>query len=117
MPQDDHGFSIPEAPKFPKDGKEFFNHLMGQIEPDLTLDHVHELKEKYAEETPEEHIARMERYKTALNTYREKRDQYFASFAEQARKFTKEISTEAEKAVRDTEHSRLEELESIFDAV
>lgn len=114
MPQDDNGFHIPDLPKFPTDGKEFFNILMGQIEPDLTLDHVDGLKEKYADETDEEHVTRMERYKAALNAYREKRDHYFDTFTQQVKKFTKDLSSEAEKTVRDVEHTRLEELEAMF---
>lgn len=110
----DDGFHIPDLPKLPKDGKEFFNLLMAQIEPDLTLDHVHELSEQYAEETDEQHGARMERYKKALTVYREKRDRYFLAFRNQVKKFQKDLTTEAEKAVRELEHAHLEALEAKF---
>lgn len=87
---------------------------MGQIEPDLTLDHVRSLKEKYAGETPEEHQSRIDRYKKAFATYREKRDHYFALFKEQVRRFKQDLNNFSEATVREGEKQHLEELESHF---
>lgn len=114
MLQDDNGFKIPDPPKLPKDGKEFFNILMEQIEPELTLDNAPHLKEKYAEETPEEHIVRMERYKKGLNLYREKRDHYFATFKQEVARYNKTLNKEAEAMVSTLEQSHLEALEAHF---
>lgn len=114
MPQDDNGFQIPAFPKLPTDGKEFFNLLMQQIEPDLTLDHVHSLAEKYAEETDAEHKLRMERYRKALDTYREKRDHYFGFFTEEVKRFSRELAKKSEAAVMNFDRARFAELESIF---
>ena len=111
---DDTGLQIPELPKLPMNGKEFFDVLMGQIESDLVSDNVASLKEKYADETEEEHAKRMERYRAAVVAYREKRDHYFASMATQVRQFEKVLKQVAEGRVTDIEQARLEELENIF---
>ncbi len=114
MPDDAATFQLPKLPELPIDGKEFFNTLMGAIEPDLTLDHVHNLKEKYAEETEQEHKARMERYKKAFAAYRAKRDEYFAIFTEQVRRFKADLNSFSEDTVRTGEEEYLQELESHF---
>lgn len=105
---------MPELPKLPADGREFFNVLMAQIEPDLTLDHVHTLAEKYDHETPEEHVARLERYKNAFAQYRKQRDQYFALFREQVRKFSRDLKHHSEDAIRQVEERHLQTIESYF---
>ncbi|MAE68300.1 hypothetical protein CL635_00610 [bacterium] len=111
---DDTGLQIPDLPKLPMNGKEFFDVLMGQIEPDLVSDNVASLKEKYADETSEEHVARMERYRAAVVAYREKRDHYFASMETQVRQFEKALKESAEGRVTTIEQARLQELENIF---
>ena len=110
----DTTIQIPALPKLPVDGKEFFDVLMGEIEPDLVSDAVESLKEKYADETSEEHEVRMERYRNAIATYREKRDHYFESMAYQVRQFEKALKESAEGRVTEMEQTRLQELEDMF---
>ena len=106
--------ALPEPPKLPANGKEFFNTLMRVIEPDLTVEQVHTLVEKYDHETPQEHQVRMERYKKAFALYREKRDEYFALFREQVRKFSRDLKHVSEDIIRQAEQSHLQKLESYF---
>ncbi len=113
---DDTAFPLPVLPSLPKDGKEFFNLLMVQIEPELTQENVQSLKKRYEHETEEEHAARMQRYKNALQTYRTQRDEHFARFHEEVKRFSRELAKSAEAAVQRIDQSRFAELESLFAA-
>ena len=46
-----------------------YNYLMKRIEPDLTLENIPLLAKKYADESREETLKRLERYKEALQEY------------------------------------------------
>ena len=113
VPQDDSS-AVPNIPSLPANGKEFFDTLMGRIEKDLTSENVAALKERYAHETPEEHLARMERYKMAMTEYRKRSAEYFTVFREQIRKFGKQLDRSLEGRVKDFEQKKLEHIESIF---
>ncbi|PIR49265.1 hypothetical protein COU80_00765 [Candidatus Peregrinibacteria bacterium CG10_big_fil_rev_8_21_14_0_10_55_24] len=51
------------------DGKWLYNLLMSEIEPDLVLETIPLLKERYAGETPEEHAKRERRYAKAFEVF------------------------------------------------
>ncbi|MBM3231405.1 hypothetical protein FJZ28_03705 [Candidatus Peregrinibacteria bacterium] len=116
MPASGNASGVPNIPSLPKDGKEFFNAVMGQIEKDLTIPDVHKLKERYANETPEDHQKRMERYRTAIIEYRKRSVEYFTVFREQVRSFGRDLKHSVEDNARGFEQAKLEHLESLFSA-
>lgn len=60
-------------------GDALYNTLMAKIEPDLTLDVIHTLDEKYANETDDERKKRAQRYEQAFEEY----DRQYAEYQKQ----------------------------------
>ncbi len=56
--------------------EQIYDLLMAEIEPELLLANIPVLDARYAAETPEEHVARMERYAAAYKKF----DAAFAAF-------------------------------------
>jgi hypothetical protein len=52
-------------------GDALYNSLMENIEPELTLSHIHTLQEKYKDESVHDRTLRAERYKKAFKRYDE----------------------------------------------
>ena len=55
--------------QIPTDGKELYDSIMKDIEPDLLMDVIPTLDAKYAGETPEQNAERQARYQKAFTEY------------------------------------------------
>ena len=86
-------------------GKEIYNTLMAQIEPDLVEDMLPLLDAKYAKETPRQKAARMARYERAFAEY----DKRFTAFMNDLQEEVHEVkraaraSAEQEAAAEDAQ--------------
>ena len=107
--------ALPPLPKLPESGKEFYDIVMGRIEPDLVTDVIPTLKEKYAAETSEDHAARMERYRQALTSYRTQKQHYYDQWRMQTKKFGRDLRTKVESDFRKEEEDTLSQLEDLLE--
>ncbi len=59
----------PPNPSTPNTEEWLYNEIMRHVEPDLMLNHLPLLDEKYANETPVEHLQRMKNYEDAYRIF------------------------------------------------
>ena len=86
--------------------------IMEKIEPELTLEGVKLLDEKYAAETPEQTKARAERYAKAREEYQKQYAAYRMSLEEQIHAYEKHGLELMEGQARAAEQESLDSLES-----
>ena len=91
-------------------GTEIYDLLMQDIEPELTSSRVHGLKEKYANETPEEHAERMARYDRAFGEYERTKERYLSALHHNRQHDRQAL----EESDRQREQAQLIALESSF---
>ncbi|MCK5017645.1 MAG: hypothetical protein KAS32_11325 [Candidatus Peribacteraceae bacterium] len=95
-------------------GKQIYDGIMKNIEPDLLSDNLSKIKEQHAGETEEEHKERMERYKVAFAKY----DELYVQWLTRVKTAVKEKREEARKKAEimsDTEDEViLQNIESSF---
>lgn len=113
MPTDPATHVLPEPPKIPS-GKEIYDSIMQEIEPELTTEGVSLLPQKYQNETPEAARARAERYKRAWHVYKERFDTYKSELHEKVKRYSKQTVTALEDASKNAEALALEEIEKLM---
>jgi hypothetical protein len=100
-------------PTVPK-AEELYNSLMREIEPDLTTDQIPLIDEKYKGETPEETLARLEKYKKAFALYDEKSVEFFKDLSNKVTAYRKQALQEAETEVKGEEQVRISQIETLL---
>jgi RPA family protein len=96
-------------------GKEIYDSIMQQIEPELVSVMLPTLKEKYKNETAEEKTKRKDRYNKAFAKYHEMYTAYMADLDARIHRYHKEAMRSIEDFTRRGEDRALEELEtSVF---
>ncbi len=104
---------LPAEPVIP-DGETVYNDIMRGINPELTTDMLPTLAKKYAQETPEQHEKRQERYKQDLVEYKKQSAAYMAELRNQVADF--ERTTRQMTELADT-HEEQGQLNSITNAI
>jgi hypothetical protein len=104
---DTQKISMPTLPT----GKEFFNEVMGAIEPDLVMGGA-ELQAKYANETEADKAARLRRYEAAFEQYDKAAAERLAALNGKASTAMRGLRAGAETASRDREGADLTTIES-----
>ena len=103
----------PAPPKIPT-GRELYDALMGHIEPELVTDASKLLDEKYKDETPEHHAARMKRYEAAYKKFDEEFSGFMADVNAEVRTSKRETLAAKEAAAQQSDQQALTSLESAF---
>jgi hypothetical protein len=93
-------------------GQEIYDQLMREIEPELTNDVLPTLKEKYANETPEQATERQARYEAAFAEYDKRYAQYMNDMANKIHTFQRTVRAGIESDERTAEQGQLSSLES-----
>lgn len=93
---------------------EFYDLLMGEIEPDLTTALLPLLPEMYADETPQEHAKRMIRYEKAFNAFDERSMVVMAEIAGKVRKHQHTALQNKEDADRHGELAVMQHISADF---
>ncbi len=94
-------------------GKEFFNEVMGAIEPDLVLDGA-ELQAKYVNESEADRAARLARYEAAFEQYDKAAAAKLAELNGAVGLSVRRLRAGAEDASREREGSDLTTIETGF---
>lgn len=105
--------SPPAPPKVPT-GRELYDALMGHIEPELVTDAAKLLDEKYKNETPEHHTARMKRYDLAFERYETSYCEYMKTLDAQVIRYRREAFGHTELRDRAREEGVLDQLGTFF---
>jgi len=96
-------------------GKQLYDSLMGDIEPELVSSVIPALAARYAGETPDAHTSRMERYKRAFEEYDRRCAEYLRGLRSDVATFRKQSRKAVEGRQRSAEQAALQTLEdSIF---
>ena len=104
----------PAPPKIPT-GRELYDALMGHIEPELVTDASKLLDEKYKDETPEHHAARMKRYDLAFERYEESYREYMATLDAQVVRYRHQAFAHTELTDRaESDDGILAQLDGFF---
>ena len=106
---------IPPPPRIPT-GKEIYDSIMGEIEPELLSDNLPKLKEQYPDETPEQKKVRAALYNKAFAEYDKKFSLYMAELHGQVTHYRKQAVADLETRDRTEEQSKMQAMESFFDA-
>lgn len=105
----DQVFTLPKPPKI-KSGREIYDSIMGQIEPELVSSSIPLLKKKYANETPEQKAARKKRYNAAYKKYDEMYEIYLADLDARISRYYKESMSSIEEQSRKGEEQKLNDI-------
>lgn len=105
----DQVFTLPKPPKI-KSGREIYDSIMGQIEPELVSAEIPKLKEKYSNETTEQKSARGERYRKAFIKYYEMFEIYVADMREKIRRYQRNAMKTVEEISQWEDSSALDNL-------
>ena len=89
---------------------------MGKIEPELLSDNLPKLKEQYPDETPEQKKVRAALYNKAFAEYDKKFSLYMAELHGQGTHYRKQAVADLETRDRTEEQSKMQAMESFFDA-
>ncbi len=98
-------------------GDELYSMLMGRIEPDLTVDQLPLLDEKYKDETPEQAKARSVRYEKAFAEYDRQLADYLAKLQAKVRGYQSTARKSLENADRSKESRGLSTLEQTISSL
>ncbi len=102
--------SIPQTPIIPS-GRDIYDAIMKNIEPELLSNELPFLKQKYGSENGEAKTARMARYAKAFTKYDEAYEAYMAQLKEQVRTYRHMSFKWTEEQVRGEENVAMSELE------
>ena len=91
-------------------GKEVYDALMQEIEPELISDNIPKLKEQYKNETPEEWQKRKKKYNDAFAKLYEKYDSYLADLDQRIHRYHRETVGAIEKQSRAGEERAIDQM-------
>ncbi|TSC60049.1 MAG: hypothetical protein Greene041662_275 [Candidatus Peregrinibacteria bacterium Greene0416_62] len=94
------------------DGKQIYDLIMQEIEPELMTDQMPLLMEKYKDETPEAKKARGARYTNAFAEYDKRSNAFFVGLETQVDALKKKAFASAEQKNHEEEITQLQLLES-----
>lgn len=97
-------------------GKEIYDSIMGEIDPELLSDNLPKLKEQYPDETPEQKKQRAARYNKAFAEYDKRFAVYMAELHGKVTHYRKQAMVNLEANDRVEEQSKMQAMESFFDA-
>lgn len=100
------------TPPVIKSGKEVYDSIMQEIEPELTTENLDTLDEKYEGETKEESKARAERYKQAFVEYKKRYAEYKRNKDEEVRTYGRDLMSTVEADAVNRETNKMTNLES-----
>ena len=115
MPQTDDS-PPPLLPRLPPPGEELYNALMQRILPELMIPEVHELNERYKDESEEERKARGLRYKEAFEEYNKQYKEYIDSKNAEMNAFNRDLGAYIESVYRKDEEKEMSDLESTINS-
>lgn len=95
--------------------RQLYDVLMAEIEPDLLLENIPQLDEKYKDETPEQKQERIKRYAEAYKQFDSAFNQFMGEVKAEARASRRESIEQEEDAIASDDASRLASLESNFE--
>jgi hypothetical protein len=98
-------------------GQEIYDELMAQIEPELMMESLPTLNEKYANETPQQAAERSERYDAAFAAYDLRYAAYMADLQMAIHGLKKDVRQSMEDNGRIDDLSALASLESTISAL
>jgi hypothetical protein len=109
---------IPPAPVPPKipTGQELFDALMMHLEPELTSTKAKTLDEKYKNETPADHAARMKRYDLAFERYETAYNEYMATLDAQVKRYSRDSLAHTERKDQANDQGLLSQFDTFFQA-
>ena len=87
-------------PPIPNGGRELYDQIMEQIEPELTSAQAPLLGEKYKDETPEQAASRAARYEKAFAEYRKRFAAFGADWEAQMQRFIRAVRNDSEHLER-----------------
>ncbi|MFH0770046.1 MAG: hypothetical protein V1926_01575 [Candidatus Peregrinibacteria bacterium] len=88
---------MPKIPLLPKSGKELYDFIMRQIEPELTSDQSPLLNEKYKNETPHQLQERGRRYIKAFDQFNRELQKYREETNGTIAQYKKSLSLDVEQ--------------------
>ena len=91
-------------------GKQIYNAIMSQIEPELVTTSTVKVDASMPGETPEEFAARMERYRKAFALYEQCFDAYVAHVREESRQTRLDARHAAEQKLHDEDEAEANKL-------
>jgi len=94
--------------------QQFYDALMGQIDPELVTAAIPTLKTKYKTEKPADRAKREQRYRKAFARYRELLMQFSMGLKTHTRKSRAAALASAETRERQTEELELQKMEALF---
>lgn len=92
-----------------------YDTIMGQIEPDLTTNHIPLLKEKYVRETDEEKVYRLQCYTKAFEIFDEALEKTLQTIDDDMRLFKRLMREEAMKEEASERQKAVEKSEKAID--
>lgn len=92
-----------------------YDTIMSQIEPDLTTNHIPLLKEKYARETNEEKVERLQSYTKAFEVFDEALEKTLQTIDDDVRLFKRLMREEAIKEEASEQKRVMEKSEQAID--
>ena len=95
-------------------GAEVYAMIMGQIEPDLLVENVMKMNEKYKNEKSEEREARKQRYQKAFVEYNHRFEEYVLRQREESSHYRRQLFAYVEKRAAAPEQAKLAEFDSIL---
>lgn len=96
-------------------GVEIYDAIMREIEPDLVTSAIAGLTAKYANETAEEKQERLDRYRSAYETYDEIYADWLKKFKEQVSEFKKNAFATAQARSAEEDAKAMASLEESID--
>ncbi len=112
MPKVDPAAVIGDALATAQAGGDIYDRLMAQIEPELTMEGLKTLPEKYKNETPEDAHKRGHRYKQAFEKYDRQFQAYVSNLQAAERQIEHGAVAAAEAAVQTDESGELANIQS-----
>jgi len=96
-------------------GQQVYDLIMSTIEPELTTSELPTLGEKYAEESPEEAQARVERYNRAFAEYDAQYQELMGGLEAQVQGYKREALATAEREEKEQAEKKIGEIESAIE--
>ncbi|MDD5054940.1 MAG: hypothetical protein PHZ00_01590 [Candidatus Peribacteraceae bacterium] len=93
-------------------GKEVYDSIMGNIEPELVTENLTTLDEPYADESAEDRKARYQRYTEAFAEYRKQFTQWAGNLRQAVKTFRRSVVTASETKSRADDEIAIAALEA-----